>query len=263
MPLPNDEKVIALSNEMIQAFDTLFGMHPGFRPVHAKGTLLTGTFTPSAEGAALTRAPHVERASTPVTVRLSNFTGIPLIPHNDPNANPRGFAVRFHLAEHSHTDIVAHSADGFPARTGQEFIDFIKALAASDLAAASDPAHPKPIEVFLGSHPAALAFVQMPMPAPSSFARENFFGLTALEFINKDGERQFGRYRIVPEAGAEHLDAETTKAKGVDFLFDELKTRLANGPIGFRVRVQWATWWTIRRSSGQRTGGWWSSAGFH
>jgi catalase len=240
MPLPNDEKVIALSNEMIQAFDTLFGLHPGFRPVHAKGTLLTGTFTPSAEGAALTRAPHVTRASTPVTVRLSNFTGLPLIPDNDPNANPRGMGIRFHLAEHSHTDIVAHSADGFPARTGQEFIDFINALAASDLAAPSNPAHPKPIEVFLGSHPAALAFVQMPMPAPSSFARENFFGLTALEFINQDGARQFGRYRIVPEAGAEHLDAETTKAKGADFLFEELKTRLASGPIGFRVMVQLA-----------------------
>ncbi len=240
MPLPNDEKVVALSNEMIEAFDTLFGLHPGFRPVHAKGTLLTGTFTPSAEAAALTRAPHVMRASTPVTVRLSNFTGIPLIPDNDPNANPRGFAVRFHLAEHTHTDIVAHSADGFPARTGEEFIGFIKALAASELAAPSDPAHPKPIEMFLGSHPAALRFVQLPLLAPTSFARENFFGLTALEFVNKDGVRQFGRYRIVPEGGVEHLDAETTKGKGVDFLFDELKTRLAGGPIGFRVMVQLA-----------------------
>ncbi len=46
MPLPSDEKIIALSQELIQQFDTMFGLHPGFRPAHAKGTLLTGTFHP-------------------------------------------------------------------------------------------------------------------------------------------------------------------------------------------------------------------------
>src|SRR6266700_720750 len=208
MPLPKDDKLIALSQDLLQQFDTIFGLHPGFRPAHAKGTMLTGTFTPSSDAASLTRAPHIQRESTPVTVRFSNSTGLPLVPDNDPNANPRGMAIRFHLAEHSHTDIVSHSTDGFPTRTGAEFLEFLRALAASDLSAPSDPAHPKPIEMFLGTHPAALVFVQTPKPAPASFARENFFGVTAMEFINKDGVRQFGRYRIVPEGGAEHLDAD-------------------------------------------------------
>src|SRR6266478_7459725 len=113
MPLPKDDKLIALSQDLLQQFDTIFGLHPGFRPAHAKGTLLTGRFTPSAGAASLTRAPHLHRESTPVTVRFSNGTGIPLIPDNDPNANPRGLAIRFNLAEHVHTDIVAHSANGF------------------------------------------------------------------------------------------------------------------------------------------------------
>ena len=69
----------------------------------------------------MTRALHITRTSTPVSVRFSDTTGIPLIPDNDPNANPRGCAVRFHLAERVHTDIVAHSANAFPATTGQEF----------------------------------------------------------------------------------------------------------------------------------------------
>ena len=241
MPLPSDEKLLALSNDIVQQFDAIFGEHPGFRPAHAKGVMLTGAFTPFVAAASLTRAPHILRASTPVTVRFSNSTGLPLVPDNDPNANPRGMAIRFHLAEHSHTDIVSHSTDGFPTRTGAEFLEFLRALAASDLAALSDPAHPKPVEVFLGSHPAALRFVQTPKPAPSSFAREAYFGVTAMRFINKEGVRQFGRYRIVPEAGVEHLAPDATATKGTNYLFDELAARVARAPIEFRILVQLAS----------------------
>ncbi len=103
MPLPDDQKVIALSNELLKTFDAIFGLHPGFRPAHAKGQMLTGTFTPTPAAAALSRAPHFNRPYTPLTARFSDGTGIPLIPDFDPNANPRGFAVRFNLAERVHT----------------------------------------------------------------------------------------------------------------------------------------------------------------
>jgi catalase len=236
MPLPNDEKLIALSQEVLQQFDAIFGLNPGFRPAHAKGALLTGTFTPSANAASLTKAPHVLRESTPVTLRFSDSTGIPLIPDNDPNANPRGCAIRFNLAEHVHTDIVSHSTDGFPVRTGAEFLEFLKALATSD------PANLKgsPLEAYLGSHPTALAFVQAPKPAPSSFARESYFGVTAMKFTNKDGVSRFGRYRIVPEAGNDHLDDATVAAKSANYLFDEIAERVAKGPVRFKVLVQLA-----------------------
>src|ERR1700722_11509580 len=123
MPLTTDEKLLALSRDIIAGFDKADGgIHSGFRPAHAKGILLTGVFTPWPEAASLTRAPHIRRNSTPVTVRFSDFAGIPTVPDNDPQgASPRGFAIRFHLAEHVHTDIVAHSVDSFPARTVEEF----------------------------------------------------------------------------------------------------------------------------------------------
>src|SRR5271155_6034035 len=184
MPLPTDEKIVALSQQLLEKFDLIFGLHPGFRPAHAKGIMLHGTFTPTAETAGLSRAPHLNRSSTPATVRFSNSTGIPVIPDNDPNANPRGCAIRFHLAERVHTDIIAHSANGFPVRNGQEFLEFLRALAASDPSKLSG----SPLEAFLGSHPKTLAFVQAPKPAPSSFAREQFFGVTAMRFTNKDGK---------------------------------------------------------------------------
>jgi catalase len=234
MPLPSDPKVLALSNDILQTFEGIFGAHPGFRPAHAKGTMFTGTFTPAPGAPSLTKAQHLNQQSTPVTVRFSNSTGVPVIPDNDPNANPRGLAVRFNLAEHVHTDIVSQSTDGFPTRTGQEFLEFLKALATSDLS--NIPA--SPFGAFLGSHPAALAFVQEPKPAPVSFATEAYFGVSAFEFTNAEGEKKFGRYRIVPEAGVEHLEDEATKAKSADYLFDEIKQRIAAGPVQYKILAQ-------------------------
>src|SRR5262249_46657567 len=118
----------ALVADLLAVLDELAGgQHPGFRPVHAKGLMCVGTFTPSPEAAKLTRAPHASRPSTPVTVRYSGSSGMPTFPDNDPaHSGPRGIAVRFHLAEHVHTDIVAHSTDGFPAHTGEELLEFFR-----------------------------------------------------------------------------------------------------------------------------------------
>ena len=236
MPLPTDEKLLALSQELLQTFDAIFGLHPGFRPAHAKGIMLDGTFTPSSEAATLSKAPHFNRPTTPVTVRFSNSTGIPLIPDNDPNADPRGCAIRFHLADRVHTDIVSHSANGFPVRTGQDFLEFLTALASTDMTHFSG----SPLEKYLGAHPSALAFVQLPKPAPSSFARESYFGLTAMRFTNKDGVSRYGRYRIVPEEGNDPLDADAATAKGPNYLFEELEERMVREIIKFRLVVQLA-----------------------
>src|SRR5437667_290552 len=142
MPLPSDEKLIQLGNDLIQQFDTIFGLHPGFRPAHAKGVLLTGSFTPSS------------------------------------------------------------------------------------------------VEIFLGTHPAALAYVQTPKPSPSSFAKEAYFGVTAFRFTNRDGVIRHGRYRISPAAGIEHLDEAAAKARGANYLFEEITRRVVAGPIRFDIHVQ-------------------------
>jgi catalase len=234
MPLPRDERVVALAEDLLKQFQTMFGPHPGFRPAHAKGLMLTGSFTPAAGAHELTRAPHVTRTSTPVTVRFSNSTGLPGLPDNVADANPRGLAVRFNLAEHVHTDIVSHSTDGFPVRDGYQFLEFLRAAAASG----PDEPSPKPVEIFLGSHPAALAFVQTPKPFPSSLARQTYYAMTAYEFTNAAGETKFGRYRIVPEAGNDFLSDAQAAALSADYHFDEIAARVAKGPVRFRIVVQ-------------------------
>jgi catalase len=227
----------SLIHDLLQSLDNLFGLHPGHRTVHAKGVMCHGTFTPSPQAPQLTRAAHIARPSTRVVVRLSDFAGVPFIADNDPNgAGPRGFGIRFYLADHIHTDIVGHSHDGFPVRTGEEFLQFARAIAASG----PNVPHPTPIESFLGTHPAALRFVQAPKPFPTSLARENYFGVSAFHFTNAAGDTRFGRYRIIPEAGTEYLTAEEAAKKSPNYLMDELAQRIAKSPIKFRIAVQLA-----------------------
>jgi catalase len=234
MPLPKDEKLLELSRRILVTFGQIFGEHPGIRPAHGKGTLLNGIFTPVAGAADLSVAQHFHPASTPVIVRFSNSTGLPNIPDTDPNTLPKGIAIRFALGDRVHTDIIAQSTDGFPARTGEEFLEFLGALATSDPANLAG----SPLAAFLGSHPAALRFVQTPKPFPASFAQESYFGVTALKFINAAGDSRFGRYRITPEAGNEYLDDSTLQSKDTDYLFTELAERVAVEPVRFTLAVQ-------------------------
>jgi catalase len=225
----------ALTQQLLDAFDKIQGLHPGFRPAHAKGLMCSGTFTPSPEAAKLTSAPHANRPSTPVTVRYSDSTGIPTIPDNDPaRSGPRGIGIRFHLDEHLHTDVVAHSFDGFPVRTGEEFLEFLNAIIAAGAG------KPEVIGAFLAGHPNAKRFVEAPKPIPTSFAREAFFAGTAFKFTNASGASRHGRFRIRPEAGTEYLSNEQAAAKSPNFLFDEIGPRLAKKPVKLGIFVQMA-----------------------
>lgn len=231
---PNPNAIVA--EQALRAFDELNGPHPGYRPAHAKGILLSGTFKPAAGAASLTKAPHARRSSTPISVRFSDSGGIPAIADTDPNASPRGIAIRFHLAEHIHTDIIGHSVNGFPARTGEEFVELLQAVRASGPGAGK----PSPIEIFLASHPAALRFVQTPKPCPASFSTESYYAVSAYHFINESGARRFGRYQIHPQAAPEYLDPADAQARPADFLFDDFKARIAKGPVAMRIAVQLA-----------------------
>jgi catalase len=135
-----------------------------------------------------------------------------------------------------HTDIVAQSADGFPARDGAEFLEFIQAVVAT----VPNLASPTPIEQFLSAHPAALAFVQTPKLFASSFARQTYFAVSAFAFANESGETKFGRYRIVPEQGDDFLSAAQAAQLTANSHFDEIAARVSEEPVRFQLVVQLA-----------------------
>src|SRR5690242_15302044 len=177
----------AVEEQIVDAFQNLFGKHPGKRANHAKGVVAEGTFKASADATGLTSAAHLQPGVTvPVVVRFSDATGIPNIPDGDANANPHGLAVKFHLPDGNDTDIVINSLHFFPVATPAEFRDFLLAVAASK------PDSPKPtkIEEFLKAHPAAVR-AGATVATPVSFATEEYFGINAFQFTNKAGEKHF------------------------------------------------------------------------
>jgi len=111
-------------------------------------------------------------------------------------------------------------------RTGAGFLAFLRAAAAGTVPA------------FLAENPSALAFVTAPKPAPSSWAREEYFSVTAFKLVDGEGKGTYVRYKFVPEAGVDLLSSEELKSKGENYLLDELKERLAKGPVGFKLVAQ-------------------------
>ncbi len=224
-----------IEQQLIDAMNKVFGVHPGFRANHAKGIVVEGSFKASPEAAGLSRAVLFNGGPIPATVRFSDATGIPNVPDGADVANPHGMAIKFHLPDGSDTDMVINSLKFFPVATGEDFRDLLLALAASP----PDAAKPTKFEQFVASHPsvpAAFATVS----TPDSFADEEYYGVDAFVFVNKAGARQAVRYQMVPERVV-HLAAADAAKLPPNFLMDELPERLKRGPVTFHLRAQLAT----------------------
>jgi len=182
----------------------------------------------------LSRAAHFA-AVTPVIVRYSDGTGLPTIADNNPNASPHGIAIRFTLAGGAYTDIVALAHNGFVVGNGEDFAEFLEAVAATK---PTSP-HPSPIEAFLHGHPHALKFVTDPEPNPVSFADLTWYGNDAFTFVNAQNVKQIGRYKIVPVGTPRFLDSAAAAKKSPTYLMDEITHRLAaKEPVKLRMFIQ-------------------------
>jgi catalase len=210
------------------------GIDTGFRFMHAKGIVTSGTFAPTAEAKSLSRAAHFNGPAVPVTVRFSNAPGVPTNADNNPGSGPRGIAIRFNLPGGAFTDIVSISHNGFVVGTGEDFLAFLKAAAASG----PDAPQPKPIETFLGSHPRAAKFLTEVQARPKSYATLAYFGNNAFVFVDSSGTKQPVRYQIVPVAGEATLDSAAAAKAGENYLIEEIRRRIAAGPVQFRLYAQ-------------------------
>jgi catalase len=216
--------------ELVDAIGQAGGVHPGHRAAHAKGVVLTGTFTPTEQARQLTRAAHFAGEPLRVTVRFSNGGANP--DSNDAGiGDGRGMATKFYLPDGSTTDIVALSLPVFFVRNPEEFLEFTLARAESF----------EKVGEFIGSHPATAAAAQLIAPTlvpPRSYATIEYNSIHAFRLVDAESHGRWVRWRWVPEAGVEWLPEDEREGKDRNFLQTEIFERL---PVRLTLLARLAT----------------------
>jgi catalase len=221
----------ATPHDALGAADYAYGTHPGHRALHAKGTVLTGTFTASGEAAGLSRAAHMQAGTYPVTARVSNGSGKPAGPDRDPGV--RGLAVKFQLPDGSRTDILSQTIELAPANNPEEFLQLIRTERRSATAWR--------MPLFVAKHPSAaraMPKVLYGLAPPLSYATCSYFALHAFRFIDADGGSRYVRYTFVPEERVRHLRPWEMVGRDPDYLQQDIRARLQQGPVRFRLELQ-------------------------
>lgn len=210
---------------MVNALHTAFGVHHA-RAVHTKGVVLAGTFMPDPAARTIVSTPIFAGGPLPVIVRFSLFAGVPTLPDNDDGASPAGLGIKIKAADGDDFDIEANQHRDFITATFDEFAQFLRAVGA---AGAGDKG---PLDSFLASHPHAREFLAT-RTYPVSYAEAKYFGINAEKFTSAVGRSVFVRYQFVPRAGEHYLTSEARKAKGRDYLQDEVRARVRQAPFAF------------------------------
>jgi catalase len=219
-------------DDAIEAIRGAGGARPGYRALHAKGTLYRGTFTATPEAARLSRAKHLDGSAIPALIRFSNGSGNPA--QRDGLPQVRGMAVKFTLPDGSTTDVSTQTARLFTSSTPGGFVDLLRALRPGLSA-------PGRIAKYVATHPRLLGALPVLLAAnkvPASYATVEYHGLHAYRWVDADGGARFVRYHLSPAAGESFLSLRAARAKDPEFLTEELNSRLATGPARFDFRVQ-------------------------
>jgi catalase len=214
--------------EAIDAANAVFGVHPGFRALHAKGVRVAGRFVATPAAAALSSAAHLSGAEVPVVVRFSGGAGNP--EHPDFLPEPKGMAVKFTLPDGATTDIVAVTTSVFPVATPEGFIALLRAQA-----------KPHRLAALLARNPrvaVALAKAAPSLRPIASFAAARYHALHAFRLTDAAGGSRFVRYRLLPGDLEQHLSPMAARRLGPDYLIPRLVARLAEGPVTFTLEAQ-------------------------
>jgi catalase len=94
------------------------------------------------------------------------------------------------------------------------------------------------LKAFLANHP-SVGKATATLGIPASFANEQYHGINAFVFTNRNGQKQAIRYIIEPEKIV-YLSKEDATKKSPSFLMDDLRMRLAKGPVTFHIKAQLA-----------------------
>lgn len=214
--------------QVVAALEGTFGVHPGQRRNHIKGTCAAGEFVGLPVAQAYTRSPLFSGQAIPVVARFSLAGGNPNIP--DAAKVPRGMALEFRVPGGELEHMTMLNTPVFGAATPQTFYDDIVSKKPDALTGKPDPAK---IKAFRATHPDSLPqaeYLASHNPPPS-WANTSYFGIHTFKFINSANKTTLVRWQFVPEDGDKEMTDAELKSAPHDFLQQRLIERVKHGPV--------------------------------
>lgn len=218
---------------IIDRFETVNGVHPGFRRNHAKGVCVAGFFESNGNGVALSKATVFQPGRVPVIGRFALAVGKPFVPDNETQV--RSMALSFRPAHGEDWRTGMNDIPVFPVRDPQSFYDQLLASAPDATTGKPDPAK---MQAFLAAHPETAAALKLIRARPFStgFANASYNSLDAFRMVNAAGSSTPVRWSMVASDAFVPATPNSGGA-GTNYLFDALSARVASGPVQWRLRV--------------------------
>lgn len=221
--------------QMIDTFEATNGKFDGFRRSGAKGICAMGEFIGSADARNLSIASAFSGRPVPVIVRFSLAPANPKAADNV--KSQRNMALQFNLPNGEVWHHGNVSSPMFWAATPEQLIGRVRSLQPDPATKTADPVK---IKAFADANPVVLQqgryFASQPVPA--SFAAINYWGIHGFGFTNAKGEKTWGKWVFEPVDGVQGLSDDEAKAKGPNFLFDDLRERVKSGKVSFYFNLE-------------------------
>lgn len=211
--------------QVVGAIEGTFGVTPGERRNHTKGTCAEGEFTGVPN--AYTRSALFSGKQVPVVARFSLAGGNPNAP--DTAKSPRGMALEFRLPDGVLQHMTMLNTPVFGAAQPATFLDMMVAMKPDPATGKPDP---EKMKAFKATHPDSLAqadFLAKNNP-PASYANSDFFGIHTFKFINRANKVTLVRWRFIPRDGVKRLTDAELKTMPHSFLEQALIERTKRGP---------------------------------
>jgi catalase len=219
-------------DRMVAVLSDRGGNPLGHRRNHSKGTCFTGAFEANGAGVRLSTAPMFAAGSYPVIGRFAIATGNPNAA--DASGRVRSMAIRVVALDGQEWRSGINDSPMFVVATPQAFYEM---TLTQDVDPATGKPNPAASEHFFATHPEAQPFAEWTKTAPwtDSWADRTYNSLNAFRFVNANGQSQLVRWSMQHTAPEHFVDHRTLEKLGPDFLAQDLKQRLAQGPLSWHL----------------------------
>jgi catalase len=221
-------------DRMVAALSHRGGDPRGHRRNHAKGICFTGAFEASGVGARLSTAPMFAAGAHPVIGRFAVAVGDP--DAADATGRVRSMAIRVVAPDGQEWRSGMNNAPVFPTATLRAFYEL---TVAQDINPATGKADSAAVDRFFATHPESQAFAEWAKTTPwtASWADQSYHSVNAFHLVDAGGASRLVRWSMQQTIAPTFVPHEELGKRGPDFLEQDLKERLAQGPLYWHLIV--------------------------